>query len=74
MYIKQAVHAEILYGKPYETIRYYMDLKCIYCGKEARYMFEGTSLCKDHLSKELKSKQQSCNTELTVINAPEVPE
>ncbi len=51
-----------------------MDLKCVYCGKEARYMFEGTSLCEDHLSKELKSKQQSCNSELTVINAPEVPE
>jgi hypothetical protein len=51
-----------------------MDLKCVYCGKEAKYMFEGTSLCKDHLSKELKSKQQSCNPELTVIDAPDVPE
>ncbi len=51
-----------------------MDLKCVYCEKEARYMFEGTSLCKDHLSKILRSKQQPRNSELTVINAPEVPE
>jgi hypothetical protein len=51
-----------------------MDLKCIYCEKEARYIFEGTSLCKDHLPKELKAKKQSCNPELTIINVPEVPE
>ncbi len=51
-----------------------MDLKCVYCGKEARYMFEGTSLLKDHLNKELKEKQPLCNQELNVIDAPDVPE
>ncbi len=54
-----------------------MDLKCVYCGKEARYMFEGTSLCKDHLPKELRAKHPSENPEhvaINVINAPEVPE
>jgi hypothetical protein len=51
-----------------------MDLKCVYCGKEARYMLEGTSLCKDHLNKELKEKRPLCNPELNVIDAPEVPE
>ncbi len=51
-----------------------MDLKCVYRGKEAEYMFEGTSLCKDHLPKELKAKLPSCNPELVVIEAPDVPE
>lgn len=28
-----------------------MNLKCIECGKEAEYLFNGTSYCEDHLSK-----------------------
>lgn len=27
------------------------NLKCVNCDEEARYMFKGTSYCKDHLPK-----------------------
>ena len=51
-----------------------MDLCCVYCGRKARYMYKGTSLCKDHLSKEFCSAEGSQNTEVIVIDAPAVPE
>jgi hypothetical protein len=52
-----------------------MSLLCIYCDREAKYLFEGTSLCKEHLDSSMQIKMSNPETiVINAFNAPEVPE
>ena len=51
-----------------------MSLSCIYCEKDAKFVFEGTSLCKEHpvIRQQLKTMEHD-SEDIIVMNYAGVP-